>query len=203
MIRLVGAAFTTATDGDQRSPSSRESVSRRLGIDPWWAEAEQVHGSDVALVHTSGPAGPVDGLITTTPGLPLAVRTADCAGVVLQGPGVVGVAHAGWRGIAAGIVARVASAMGDAAAPPTVALIGPHIGPCCFEVGAEVAGAFPDAVARTTWGTTSVDLAGAIEAHAGGIPVHRTGGCTMCGAGWFSHRATGTPERLASIAWMA
>ena len=202
MIRLLGAAFTTAADGDQRDDAARAQVSSRLGIAPEWAVATQVHEATVAVATGPGSVGEADGIVTTTPGLPLAVRTADCAGVVLHGEGAVGVAHAGWRGAANGIASAVAEAMAAADAPAAGAVIGPHIGPCCFEVGPEVLEAFPDAQAITSWGTPSVDLAAAIEAELDPVPLRRTGGCTRCGAGWMSHRADGTPARLAAIGWV-
>ena len=202
MIRLLGAAFTTAADGDQRDDAHRAAASARIGIPPGWATATQVHGASVAIATAPGPVGQADGIVTTVPGLPLAVLTADCAGVVLHGEGAAGVAHAGWRGAAAGVVGEVAEAMRAMGAPPTQAVIGPHIGPCCFEVGPEVAEVVPDAVATTAWDTTSVDLADVVAGQVGSVPVHRTGGCTRCGAGWLSHRADGTPVRLAAIAWV-
>ncbi len=202
MIRLLGAAFTTAADGEQRSDAHRRSASRRLGIPDEWATGTQVHGATVAITERPGPTGDADGIVTMVPGIPLAVRTADCAGVVLHGDGSVGVAHAGWRGAAAGIVGAVAEKMASLGAPAEEAVIGPHIGPCCFEVGPEVVEAFPGAAARTSWDTPSVDLAAAIDSQLGGVPLRRTGGCTRCGAGWLSHRADETPARLAAIGWV-
>ncbi|NND84935.1 MAG: polyphenol oxidase family protein, partial [Acidimicrobiia bacterium] len=131
MIRLLGAAFTTAADGDQLDDVHRAAVSARLGISADWALAMQVHGASAAIATSPGPAGAVDGLVTTEPDLPIAVRTADCAGVVLHGHGSVGVAHAGWRGAAAGIVPAVVEEMAVLGAPPLRGVIGPHIGPCC------------------------------------------------------------------------
>lgn len=202
MIRLHGAAFTTAADGDQRDERHVVAVATTLGLSSRWATATQVHGADVAFADAPGDLGAVDGIVTTTPGLPVAVRTADCAAVVLHGPSAVGVAHAGWRGAAAGVVGAVAGAMASVDAAPEHAVIGPHIGPCCFEVGPDVVGAFPDAVSTTSWGTPSVDLARAVEGQLGDVTLHRTGGCTRCGAGWFSHRADATPHRLAGIGWV-
>lgn len=202
MIRLLGAAFTTAADGDQLDAAARTATSAALGIADAWAVADQVHGAAVAIATGPGSVGGADGIVTTTPGLPVAVRTADCAGIVLHGAGVVGVAHAGWRGAVAGVLPAVIEAMEGVGTAPTRAVVGPHIGPCCFEVGAEVAAELPDAVRATSWGTTSVDLAAALEAQLGGVTLHRTGGCTRCGAGWLSHRADGTPARLAAIGWL-
>ncbi len=107
----------------------------------------QVHGGDLAL--HSGPQEPspfaepgveipeVDGHVVTAPGLAPLVLTADCLPVALAGPGGVAMLHCGWRGLAAGIVAAGAAAIGA-----TDAAIGPGIGPCCYEVGEEVLDAF-------------------------------------------------------------
>lgn len=203
MIRLAGAAFTTAADGDQCLPAHRASVAHRLGVPAEWAEVEQVHGAGVVVVDGPGAAGEADALVTTVPGLVLAVRSADCMALVLHGGGGVGIAHAGWRGVAAGVVGATVAAMRARGVPPLRAVIGPHIGPCCFEVGDEVADAFPAALARTAWGSRSVDLASAVAPQLAGVEVRRTGGCTRCGAGWFSHRADATPQRLAALAWVA
>jgi hypothetical protein len=120
------------------------------------ATAHQVHGSRVALV---GPAlwnkvftGPedrgrvipaTDALVTDTPGVALMLRFADCLPVLLYDPvrRAIGLAHAGWKGTIGGIAAKTASAMMEAyGSRPAdiVAGLGPCIGPCCYQVGAEV-----------------------------------------------------------------
>lgn len=91
-----------------------------------------------------GPELPeCDGLITNTPGVALAIFTADCTPILLHDPvtGAVGAVHAGWRGTAAGIAGKAVLAMCDhyGCAPGNIqAAIGPHIGQCCFETGPEV-----------------------------------------------------------------
>lgn len=201
MISRLGAAFTSAADGDMSLPADRADVSVRLGVHHEWGMLTQVHGAEVSIVDAPGLFGG-DGMVTTTPRLPVAVKTADCVGVVLHGPGVVGVAHAGWRGAAAGILERVASVMGAQAAAPLRAVAGPFIGPCCFEVGPEVVAAFPEAPATTTWGTPSVDLGVVVRHRLPGVDVTFAGGCTRCGDGWFSHRRDRTARRLAAIGWI-
>lgn len=78
--------FTTRADGDTRGRTD-------------WAMVHQVHGAGVVVADRAGRLGDGDALVTTTPGLPIAVRVADCAPIVLLADGVVGVVHAGWRGI--------------------------------------------------------------------------------------------------------
>lgn len=203
MTVAVGRAFTDPADGDMRGdPKARRAVSDRLGISADWATVTQVHGGDALRVDRPGVAGEADALVTTRPGLPLAVFTADCLGVVLSGPGSVGVAHAGWRGLAAGVLEAAAGLMAEVDGPPRSAALGPAIGPCCFEVGDEVAELFPDQVATTSWGTTSVDLAGAAASILDGIDLSRDRRCTACGGG-FSHRKSGTGARLAALGWLS
>lgn len=202
MTVAVGSAFTGPADGDMRAdPASRRAVSDRLGITSGWATVTQVHGGHALRVERPGTAGEADGMVTTRSNLPLAVFTADCLGVVLAGPASVGVAHAGWRGLAAGILEATVGLMQRVDGPPRTAALGPSIGPCCFEVGDEVAELFPDDVATTSWGTTSVDLAGAAARVLTGVELSRDRRCTACGGG-FSHRANATQARLATLGWL-
>lgn len=199
----AGFAFTWSDEGDMRSDQrARRRASRRLGISPQWATVEQVHGAEVATVTGPGQAGAADALVTRVPDLPLAVFTADCAGVVIGGKGGVGVAHAGWRGVVAGVVEATLRSLARLGVEPTEAWVGPAIGPCCFEVGREVAARFEPDVALTSWGTPSVDLAAAVSRRLGGIAVTVDGRCTRCGGG-FSHRRDATTARQAAIGWWA
>jgi YfiH family protein len=198
-----GAVFSEAADGDLRHDhSARVRLAAALGISPEWATVTQVHGTAVVRADGPGNHGPADALHTTVRGLPLAVFTADCAGVVLVGEGAVGVAHAGWRGAAAGVVAGLASAMRTGGHAVTRAAIGPAIGPCCYEVGEEVAGHFVGACSTTTWDTTSVDLAEAVRHQLPGVEVWSAGHCTRHEAGWYSHRRDRTAARMATVVWL-
>lgn len=107
----------------------------------------QVHGSDLLnhvspqdpspYAHPGSPMPEVDGHVTAEPGLAPLVLTADCLPVALTGPHGVAMLHCGWRGLAAGVVVEgVRRVAAEAAA------IGPGIGRCCYEVGAEVLGRF-------------------------------------------------------------
>lgn len=188
-----GVAFTTAADGDMR----RDHAARaRLGLAEW-ATVRQVHGATVVDASGSGDHGEADGLFTTETDLALAVFTADCLGVVIHGPGRVAVVHAGWRGVASGVVPNAVARIGDVRSVH----IGPHIRPCCFEVGPEVSARFVGHLGRTRAGTTSVDLASAVAAQ---LPVEPgiVDLCTRCGNDTFSHRGNGTSERLAALGWV-
>ncbi|MBW3666771.1 MAG: polyphenol oxidase family protein [Actinobacteria bacterium] len=198
-----GAAFTDGGDGDVgKDLEARRAVSSSLGISPEWATVRQVHGSRVFEANSPGALGEGDALWTTEPGLPLAILTADCLGVVLHARGAVGVAHAGWRGAAAGVVAALRGAMTAGGASPHRASIGPGIRACCFEVGDEVAGIFPGRVAATSWGTTSVDLVAAVRDQLDDVKVWSVGRCTFHDDGMFSHRRERTESRMAAIGWL-
>lgn len=199
-----GVAFTDRSDGDLRSdPEAREEVSHSLGVSREWAVVRQVHGSRVVRVDGPGDAGEGDAVWTSESGLPVAVFTADCFGVVLMAPAAVGVAHAGWRGAVSGVVESLREEMTSAGAPPIRAAVGPGIGPCCFEVGHDVAGKFDSRhVGETSWGTTAVDLPEALSDDLVDLDVWASGGCTLHEEGWFSHREDGTTRRMAAVGWL-
>ncbi|MDE0710419.1 MAG: polyphenol oxidase family protein [bacterium] len=199
-----GAAFTTAAAGDMMS-GDREEVSGTLGIRAEWASLRQVHGADVLTANEPGRAGPGDALVATGKGLPLAVMTADCVGVVLETEHAVGVAHAGWRGVVAGVVAAAArrlERLGSRPGPVLRAATGPRIGPFCFEVGPEVAGLFHDRYVKSTGGMTTVDLATAVREQVPQAEWWSVEACTRCDDGWFSFRADRTQNRQAALGWM-
>jgi len=161
-------------------------------------------------VDAPGSAGAADALITRVPGLTLQVRVADCLPVLVAGPGGVAAIHAGWRGAAGRIVTaaleRLIALTGDTP-DQLAAWIGPAIGTCCFEVGDEVAAAFPERFRRAGPRRAHVDLAAAVasELRAAGLPdgaVDRTRYCTRCHQHlWHSYRGSkGGAGRL--TAWI-
>lgn len=199
-----GAAFTDASDGDQRNDlTARSAVSSWLGISRDWATVRQVHGASLTRAESSGELDDADAIWSDVPGLPVAVFTADCFGVVLRSESAVGVAHAGWRGAASGVVLVLREEMTRQGHEPVAAAIGPGIGPCCFEVGPEVAERFPQDVAETRWGATSVDLISALRRQLDGMDVWVSGACTMHETSLYSHRRNRTALRNATIAWVS
>ncbi len=205
MIRppaMAGAAFGDASDGDPRhDDAARAALAAALGIPADWAWLRQVHGADVVRATTPGHLGEGDAVFTTEPMLPMAVGVADCFPVIVAGEAGIGIAHAGWRGAAAGVVGALVGAMRAAGITPQRAAIGPGIGPCCFEVGPEVAERFPRHGATTTWGTPSVDLRAALLDQLGGLDVWVSDDCTMSGEGFHSFRRDGTALRQVAVAW--
>lgn len=174
---------------------------------------EQVHGGDVIAAPDEDASHSADGMWTRNPLDVLVVKAADCAPVwvVDRGDKAIALVHAGWRGVAAGIVERAIAVLerqgGD---PATFAVaVGPHIGPCCFEIGPEVAAQFrddPGAVAsaaglrvdRRRPDSEALDLSAAIAYRAASSGVHPSDilvctACTRCRADIFhSYRRNGT-----------
>jgi YfiH family protein len=167
----------------------------------------QVHGRDVVRVgvEDGGMVIPAtDALITDTPGVALLLRFADCVPVLFYDPvrRAVGLAHAGWRGVAAGVALATVQAMAAAfgSRPEDVwAGIGPAIGPQHYSVGAEVVEAIravlpQDAQAATYCdGRWTMDLPAALEAQLRAVGVTQVAQSGLCTASrvdeWYSHRA--------------
>lgn len=199
--------------------TNRETAAKALGLDPdlvvWM---NQVHGRDVAVVDGPfeggpGEVPPVDGVVTTRPGLALAVLTADCTPVLLADPvaGVVGAAHAGRPGLLAGVVPATVRAMAELGAEPSrmTARTGPAVCGRCYEVPEamrdEVAEAVPAARATTSWGTPAVDTPAGVRAQLADLGVttlEQSSVCTLESADHFSYRRDRTTGRLAGYVWL-
>jgi YfiH family protein len=224
------AAFTTRLGGISEPPfdslnlgiltaddeaavrENRRRLAAVLGIDLAAVPiALQVHGAEIA--EHAGPQSPspfarpgaplpeADGHVVTTPGLTPLVFVADCLPVALLGPRGLALLHCGWRPLAAGIVAKGAAMVGA-----TEAVIGPGIGPCCYEVGDEVLEAFADLGDGIADGRM-LDLpavARRLLAAAGVRKVESSGLCTHCNPDlFFSHRRDGgRTGRQAGLAWL-
>ncbi len=134
-----------SSDAPENIARNRALCAERLGVAPEdLVTAYQVHGITVAEVTSpwAPGAGPkADALVTTCRGVALGILTADCTPVLLADPkaGVIGAAHAGWKGAKAGVIGAVVSAMVrlGAARENIVAAVGPTIGPASYEVGPE------------------------------------------------------------------
>jgi polyphenol oxidase len=154
----------------------------------------QVHGPSVRRAEGQGEQG--DGLWSDTPGEPLLVFTADCLPVALArengGRPAIAVLHVGWRGLLGGIVQAAAAALGGGR---LAAAIGPGIGPCCYEVGDEVARPFRERFGAGIVHGRKLDLWAATEQalrSAGVATVSRVDLCTACNPElFFSHRRDG------------
>ena len=180
------------TDDDAgRVRENRERVRVEVGAERL-AQGRQVHGTRVVV--DAQDIEEADGQVISDPGVAAMVLVADCLPVALAGPERVGVVHAGWRGLAGGVLEE-----GVAACGPVAAAIGPGIGPCCYEVGDDV---------RAVFGTSEprLDLKAIARSRleaAGVGEVHDCGLCTSCEAErFFSHRRDrGVTGRQAGLAW--
>ena len=185
-------------DEPDRVVENRRVLARAAGADPETATmAWQVHGARVFEADGRGIVKPGtdfeqgDGLWTERPGWALGLLSADCYPVVLarlNGMPRLVVLHVGWRGLVEGILENGVTTVGVAAA----AAIGPGIGPCCYEVGEEVAAPFRARFGDEIMHGRNLDLAGAIERGLRAADIEsitRTGHCTSCEPElFFSHR---------------
>jgi YfiH family protein len=176
--------------------SNRAAAAEAIGFDAGsLALVDQVHGARVVDIAAPLAGGErADGMVTTTAGIVLGILTADCAPVALAGRGGVAIAHAGWRGLAAGVVGNALAALEG----PAAAWIGPCIRSCCYEVGEDVVGAFR-AAGLPVADDRHVDMAEAAEAAlraAGVTSVAVSGLCTSCEEDrLFSYRRDGRTGR--------
>ena len=161
--------------------------------------ARQVHEAGVleAGPDDSGVIGEADILVTRTPGRVLAILSADCVPVILHGDGVVGVVHAGWRGLVGGAIEAGIAVVGSV----TQAWVGPAIHACCYEVGPEVVEAFTGAGLPIA-GHDRVDPGRAAVAalrRAGVVDIQAVTDCTSCDPRYFSYRRDGVTGRQGSF----
>jgi polyphenol oxidase len=174
--------------------------------------ARQVHGAEVLVAddRTASPAGDADALVTATPGVAVAIATADCVPILIvaaDGP-VVAAVHAGWRGTLAEIAARTLERLArehGVRASALSAALGPSIDGCCFEIEREIAARFAERFGAAVWdawrdgqpGKGTLDLREInrqrlVAAGMEPASIQRVGPCTACGGGPFaSYRKEG------------
>lgn len=226
---ITGAELTGVDDANlahhrphvpERLAAARDAVGTLTRTDPaTWHLMRQVHGANAAIVTADVPPGAelrdVDVIATDLVDRPLVVLAADCLPIVAAGRHAIAAAHAGWRGIAADVPGALVAALvslGEQPADVRV-VMGPAIGPCCYEVGPEVRDAVgavaPQALTRTRAGTPSVDLRvaarermtalGVAAVHDAATASAGMAACTACDPGWFSHRRDPRSGRHAAI----
>ena len=178
-------------DAAENVEENRRRLCAAVGVDPGRLTFNRQRHS--AVVHRAvggrrGTGG--DGVWSDEPGVPILAFTADCVPVALVGGArrALAVLHVGWRGLLEGIVAEGVRALG----PGGRAAVGPAIGPCCYEVGGEVAGPFRDRFGADVLSGRNLDLWAATERsllEAGVGEVDRFDLCTSCNPDlFFSHR---------------
>jgi YfiH family protein len=187
------------TDEPDRVVENRRRLCDAVGADAETATmAWQVHGATVTEAEPRGILRPgtefarCDGLRSERPGQAMVLVTADCLPMALaraNGTPALAVLHVGWKGLLAGIVEAGVQALDGG---PLAAAIGPGIGPCCYEVGEEVAAPYRERFGNEIVAGRKLDLAEAAERalRAAGVEdVRRTGHCTACEPDFFfSHR---------------
>ena len=223
---VLGVAHTTREAGDlcvdaapDELAARRVAVAAAIGdADRPWVWLRQVHGPRVVTVTSDESAdletvvgAEADALVTAVPGLLLAVHTADCAPVALLGAGgVVGIAHAGWRGIEAGVLEATVAAMRAAGAGSVEARLGPCIHAECYEFGVEeldrlTAQLGPAVRGITATGAPALDVPAAVRSVLDGLGVplvEDRDGCTACSTAYWSHRARADVGRQANLVWI-
>ena len=212
----VRAFVTTRALGDMRKGAlGRERLRALLPAEPLWLH--QVHGTrvhDAYLARPSAAALEGDAFVLRAPGPVCAIQAADCMPVLLASDGgeAVGLAHAGWRGLSAGVVEATLQAM-DVPSTRVIAWLGPAIGPRVYEVGDEVRDAFlaSDAGAAAAFVATRpdhwlLDLYAIARQRLARAGITRVFGGTLCTYSdrtrFFSFRRDRTSERMAALAWL-
>ena len=225
-ISLPGAhvVFTTRRGGHSSGPyatlnlgrltdddpavvaANHAALQRQLGVQ--LASGRQVHGAVVNRITSARAAArrpKADGHATNIEGIAPLVLTADCLPIAIATPGAVAMIHAGWRGLAAGILSEGVRAVGCLAGggEELVAAIGPAAGSCCYEVGPEVHAVFDEGHHGRNLDLKAI--AAAQLGRAGVRTVHDIGLCTICSdpSLFYSHRRDGgITGRQAGIAWL-
>jgi YfiH family protein len=208
------ASFNLAThvgDDPAAVAANRRRLRRHLPAEPAWLD--QVHGTVCVAAEAGGLPATADASVSFAPGRVCAVLTADCLPVLFcdERGAAVAAAHAGWRGLAAGVLEATVAAMGLPASR-LLAWLGPAIGPAAFEVGDEVRAAFvgPDPATATAfvahgegkWLCDLYRLARRRLALAGVDRVHGGGLCTHGDPDrFYSYRRDGVTGRMASLVW--
>jgi len=210
-------AFTTRAGGVSEGPFESLNLGRRTGDDVTRVDENrrrlcaeldaddqgltlgfQTHSTVVNRAEAGSRGAPGDALWTDEPGIPMLALGADCALIAMARTNgsqpALAVLHAGWKGLLAGIVESAANVLG----PGFAAVVGPTIGPCCYEVGEEVASPFRARFGDEIVTDRKLDLWTAAEQaalDAGASTVERLDLCTRCNADlFFSERRTGRPR---------
>lgn len=209
----VHAIMTTREAGDMASREARARLRQSLPADPAWLR--QVHGAAVVDLDSSGPHATADAAITRSSKRVCAIQVADCMPVLFaeRSGAVVGAAHAGWRGLAAGVLEATIEAM-RVPGEEMLAWLGPAIGPRVYEVGDEVRARFlgHDDGARGAFSPTRpghwlLDLywVARQRLQAKGVKsLYGSGLCTYSDRDrFYSYRRDGPTGRMAALIWLA
>jgi polyphenol oxidase len=212
--RAQGNLSTSSGERREQGRRARDRLCEGLGL-RWLCASRQVHGAAVLRIDTAerrgGEALPLDadGHATAASGIGAMVLAADCLPVAIAGGRGVAMLHAGWRGLAAGVLEQGVRALREIGGGRTlVAAIGPGAGVCCYEFGEEVHRAFagvPGGERFRRGGNIDLRAIARAKLLAAGVgTVLDAGACTICDARFFSHRRQGGQAgRQAGVAWLA
>jgi hypothetical protein len=208
--RSHGNLSSVGGDHAEHGAAARERLRELIGVQRV-ARGHQVHGTVVERLHelpahepATGPPREADGQASALASLGVMVLSADCLPVALGCEDAVAMVHAGWRGLAAGVLEEGVRAMLElSAGSDIVAVVGPGAGPCCYEVGPEVHGTFARAHAHR-WRIDLRAIAHDRLQAAGVSEVRDVNACTICDERYFSHRREGSRAgRQAGVAWLS
>lgn len=199
-------------DADAAVAANRQRLRSILPQEPKWLR--QVHGTQVVNADVITDFPQADASIARLSGTVCAVMVADCLPVLLCDcvAGVVGMAHAGWRGMSGGVIENTVGAM-NAPADQLLAYLGPAIGPAAYEVGADVRDAFIAADSSAAagfrprgdgkWLADLFELARQRLMRAGVTQIYGGGMCTVANpTRFFSYRRDGVTGRMAALIWL-
>lgn len=204
----VRALVTTRAEGDMASAEGRQALRELLPGEPVWMR--QVHGVRVIEKENSVENQEADAAITRRRGRVCVVKIADCMPVLLADDAgtVVGIAHAGWRGLCGGVIEATIRSM-HVAPERLVAWLGPAIGPRAYEVGEEVRAAFTgheDAFAATRPGHWNLDLYVVARQRIQAAGIRNIFGGSFCTytdrERFFSYRRDRDSRRMAAAIWL-
>jgi len=200
-------------DDEAAVHANRRQLRASLPHEPKWLR--QMHGANVVSADSLAEIPEADASIARTAGTVCAVMIADCLPVLLcdQAGSVIGIAHAGWRGLSSGVIENTVRAM-DVAPGELLAYLGPAIGPDAFEVGSDVRDAFlavepaaTDAFKPFRKGKWLADLFQLARQRLARCGVRRTFGGELCThsdpARFYSYRRDKVTGRMAALIWLA
>ena len=219
--RTAVAAVTECSDGDVHPEivDADTLLRRQLTLTGnRWVMLDEVHGVNVVTVDSLASvawplAGTGDVIVAEQSTETLAVWVADCAPLALFGANGTSrvVAHAGWRGLADGVIDVAVDALESTGTQVAAAVLGPCIHPCCYEFGDAdleqvargVGASASDVAGSTSWGTRALDVPAAVTAGLArrDIEIDVAGTCTGCDRRFRSHRRRAELERHALVAW--
>jgi len=215
--RSIRVRSTERSDGDFAvgGVGPELEARRRAVVDRPWVWLSQVHGDVCLDIDELGMetvrGSQADASLTSRNDIALSIQTADCVPIALwSADGVIAAVHVGWRGLEVGVIDAAVLSLRARTSEPLSAVIGPSIGPECYEFGeAELARLEqrfgPQVRARTSTGRPALNVRAAVRSELArrGVTIEvDDAACTACGGDFYSHRARSENERQATVIWI-